>query len=651
MKVFKYIQGNFLRLLLVAMIALANVRCSDYLDVVPPEQAGLPDATKDYDSTLKFLYSCYAGIASPYYYSTLEGASDEYVLPPLWNEGMHRILQNTNAPGSVADGWRWGNNYYKFIGQCYLFLSQIDNAREVTDAQKKQWKAEANFMIAYYHMMLLCTYGPCPIQDSFTPMNTDAKEYKGRYHFDYVVNWVVNKFDEVAADLPAKQENENWGRATSTIAKALKARLLVYAASPLWNGSFPYPNWKNTNFETPGYGYELVSKTYDASKWQRAKVACQEALDYAMGEGGCSLFTDEEMYTRGNIDLPYVPGVDKNTPEGKAFLKKVMLMRYLTVSRYSEGNHEIVWPSADQGNFIYGQVPHHVFTRTNKQNVGYYSGVSPVLNTSIHYFYTKNGKRPANDPTFAPESEWYKSAGIANESRDVTNRKDIIKLNVNREPRFYAWFAFDGGDFASKLNQGKPLHIELRNGDKQGYNPVKYQRDNNVTGYFSQKGIMPKLTFDANGGWNYESKPRSLIRLAELYLNLAECEAALGENANAITHLNVIRERAGVPALTAADITGNMTMTEWVRNERFIELWGEGQRYYDIRRWMIAPETMGTNKRLGLNAYGIVNPTFEQFNTVTPIKQPFEWNNRMYLLPIYVNEVYKNPQLIQAPGY
>ena len=66
---------------------------------------------------------------------------------------------------------------------------------------------------------------------------------------------------------------------------------------------------------------------------------------------------------------------------------------------------------------------------------------------------------------------------------------------------------------------------------------------------------------------------------------------------------------------------------------------------------MIAPETMGTNKRLGLNAYGIVNPTFEQFNTVTPIKQPFEWNNRMYLLPIYVNEVYKNPQLIQAPGY
>ena len=44
----------------------------DYLDVVPPEQAGLPDATKDYDATLRFLYSCYGGITNPMNYSTVE---------------------------------------------------------------------------------------------------------------------------------------------------------------------------------------------------------------------------------------------------------------------------------------------------------------------------------------------------------------------------------------------------------------------------------------------------------------------------------------------------------------------------------------------------------------------------------------------------
>jgi susD homolog len=651
MKVFKYIQANFMRFLLVAMIAFANVGCSDYLDVAPPEQAGLKDATKDYDSTLKFLYSCYAGIESPYNYSTLEGGSDEYVLPPLWDEGMHRILQNTNAASQPWDGERWNKNYYKYIGQCHLFLKQINDAKELNAQEKAEWAAEANFLIAYYHMMVLSIYGPCPIQDSFTPMDTDAKEYKGRYHYDYVVNWIVNKFDEVAAVLPATRANDTYGRATSTMAKALKARLLVYAASPLWNGSFPYPNWRNTNFETPGYGYELVSKTYDASKWQRAKTACEEALNFALTEGGIQLYTDETRYANQQLPLPYVPGVNPSTDEGKAFLKKVMLMRYVVTCRIADGNKEVIWPFASQGNWAYGAIPHHIFTRPTGQNVGWYSGVAPVVNTSIEYFYTKNGKRPAYDSTFAPESEWYQSAGIANESNKVTNRKDIIKLNVNREPRFYAWFAFDGGDYGSKTNQGEPLHIYLRDANKQGYNPSKFARDNNVTGYFTQKHIAPTLTFNKDGSMTLENSHRSLLRLAELYLNLAECEAALGDNANAITHLNIIRERAGVPALTAADVTSQVSMMDWVRNERFIELWGEGQRYYDVRRWMIAPETMGTNKRLGLNAYGIVNPTFSQFNTLEPIKQPFEWNNRMYLLPIKSNEVYKNPQLVQAPGY
>lgn len=94
-----------------------------------------------------------------------------------------------------------------------------------------------------------------------------------------------------------------------------------------------------------------------------------------------------------------------------------------------------------------------------------------------------------------------------------------------------------------------------------------------------------------------------------------------------------------------------MSLRDWVRNERFIELWGEGHRYYDVRRWMIAPETMGAGKRQGLNAYGIKKPSFEALNTVGPIDQPFVWMNKMYLLPLYTVEVAKNPQLIQSPGY
>ena len=147
-------------------------------------------------------------------------------------------------------------------------------------------------------------------------MDTPTSEYNGRFHFDYCVDWIANQLDEAAKVLPANRTVTNeWGRATSTIAKAVKARLLLYAASPLWNGSFPYPNWQNENFETPGYGKALVSNTYD-----RALAACQEALTLATTSGDRELYDDDEYYSRQSLNLPFVPGV-ADVEDNKEFLK------------------------------------------------------------------------------------------------------------------------------------------------------------------------------------------------------------------------------------------------------------------------------------------------------------------------------------------
>jgi hypothetical protein len=641
MKTFAIIQKTAIILLLSLLFF---VSC-DYLDIVPPEQATLKDATKDYDATLRFLYSCYSGLNSDYLfdYTAVESASDEWVLPPLRSDFMHKMTTGRVVPQNVAL-WVWGR-LYASIGQCHLFLNQLESAQGVSEEDKREWRAEAEFMVAYYHMKVLSLYGPCPINKEYLPMGADPSEYPGRSHFDFVTDWIVNKFDEVAENLPAQREQEKWGRATSTMAKALKSRLLVYAASPLWNGNFPYPEWKNKNFETPGYGKDLVSTEYDARKWERAKQASLEALDWAINKGGISLYIDENYHERQGVPLPYVPNVDAETEDGKSFLKKVLLMRYLVATRPTEGNKEVIWGMANQGNIIMGSLPHFILQHNNGTTISGQSSISPILNTSIEYFYTKTGKRPAFDNEFTPKNMWFKSAGI-------NTRMDIINLNVNREPRFYAWFAFDGGDYGSKIANGEPLRIELRNADKQGYNPNKYNKDNNVTGYFSQKYVQPNLSISKNGTWsNNQTNPRPLIRLAELYLNLAECYAALGETDNAIKQLNVIRKRAGVPELKTADLNQQMNIMDWVRNERFIELWGEGHRYYDIRRWMIAPETMGSGMRMGLNAYGTISPSFEEFNTPKQVDQPFLWTNKMYLLPLFYIEVYKNPQMMQSPGY
>lgn len=635
----------------IAVLSLAlccGATSCNYLDVVPPEQADLSDATKDADATLGFLFSCYAGVRNPINYTALEAAADEYVLPPLWRLAGQMIAWDLNTPTAISDGWSWGS-FYRFIGQCHLFLQELPNARGVTDEQKRAWAAEANFLIAYYHMCTLVLYGPCPITDSYIDQNTPESEYNGRMHFDYVKDWICNKFDEVCAEgqLPATRTGDEWGRATSVMAKALKARLLVYAASPLFNGGFPYPDWENENFETPGYGTKLISTQYDEQKWRDAQTACVEAITAAKN-AGYKLFDIEDariLRQQSGVDLPYVPNKNAGGSSEDAeteFKERVLLMRYVVATRYGEGNRETIWGLANQGDVIIGSLPHALIKNNQGVWKSGYSGVSPTLN-AVERFYTENGMPVDKDPVFYEENEWFQSAG-------VSDRSDIIKLNVRREPRFYAWVAFDGGDMGTRLYGGQPLKLEMRNSQRHGYNPSQFNRDNCVTGYLSQKYLEPTYAWNAGGDIS-ESKPRPLIRMAELYLNLAECCAALGDNQGTIDNLNEVRRRAGIRELQLSDITSDMTAMDWTRNERAIELFAEGHRYYDVRRWMIAPETMGSGVRMGLDASSKLDPTFEDFNTPTVISQDFKWTNRMYLLPVFYNEVYKNPQLVQAPGY
>lgn len=617
----------------------AAVASCDFLEVVPAEKPTLPDATKDYNTTLGFLYSCYAGIQNPVYFARAEGSADEFAIPELWGYACQNVGYGLYTPSNLIDH-RWGT-YYRFIGQCHLFLQELENAKGITDADKIRWIAEAKFLIAYYHFEVLRFYGPCPITDSYIAMDTPNSEYNGRSHYDYVTNWIVDLLDEASFDLPTTIRDNEWGRATVAIAKSIKARALVYAASPLWNGEFPYPNWTN-KVETPGYGTELVSRTYDRSKWERALTACNEALEAADAEG-FELFRDETLYSNANISLPYIPGMSSNA-EFDAFKKKVLLMRYVINAKPTEGNREFVW-GLNVGNdqMVIHALPTRVIQQSNGNWYNGYSGIAPTLN-SAEFFYTANGKTPAMDQNFAREDEWFTSGNL-------TGREDIIKLNIGREPRFYAWFAFDGGDYGSRIKNGQPLKLQLRNDQQQGLNPGLFNRDHCSTGYMSQKYLRPDAVVNASGSLSIGGDvPRPLVRMAELYLNLAECQAALG-NTDAIETLNIIRDRAGVPLLQESDITSEMPLIEWVRNERFIELWGEGHRYFDVRRWVQAPKYFAAGVRKALNIEEKQNPSFEEFNKPVQLARPYLWETRMYMAPIFYNEAYKNPQMVQAPGY
>lgn len=637
------------KIALSAILPLGIFASCDYLDVVPPEQPEFKDTMTDATDAVNFINSCYIAVEScaPFVYSTYEWSTDESVDPPLWNGNNQRTAWNLWSPTNAAGYW---DGYYNYNGHCHMFLDILadNDPRGATEADKARWRAEAEFLKAYYHSRLLAMYGPVPIVDQRLPQSTMPEDMPGRSHYDYVVDYIVNKLDEAAPNLPATGQADDWGRATSTTAKAIKGRVLLYAASDLWNGKFPYPDWKNTNYETPGYGKELVSHTYDPQKWQRALDANLDALQYAEKEGGRSLVDMNNLpRTLADLPVPYIPGVDTTTVEGKEFAKRVLMLRSITNSDENDGNKEIIWGVFMQGDrqwINFATWPKRIVQYNNNWVDGW-CAISPTLYSAEHY-YTVNGKLPEKDGEFAPKNEWFTSANI-------NDRSEVIKLHVNREPRFYASLSFDGDDYSPIMCDGKPLRINLRDANKQGYNHDLFYRDYTVTGYISKKYTSPEIRISSVTGLdNRKNYAKPLFRLAELYLNVAECYAALGDNKNAIKYLNPIRKRAGIPELEETDITSDMTMMDWVRNERFVELWGEGHRFYDVRRWMTAPQTLRAGAREGLNVLGAgMNPSFNELNKRTVINQQFQWHNHMYLWPIKASEIYNNPQLVQAPEY
>lgn len=661
---------------LLAAMAIGTTSCN-YLDIVPPEQVGVNDAMENRDNALGFLYSCYNPMTStargelPYYYylSDLVFANDDILNPHTWatdggdNGVAGLILLNTLSASRNNNVW---SHYYKGIGQALLFLDKMNECNIVgrgiiDESEAIEWRAEAKALIAYYHFLLLRRYGPIVICDSRTSLGTPTTGYKGRYHFDYCVDWIADQLDEAAKDLPASRITAENGRMTSTICKAIKAQMYLIAASPLWNGKFPYIDFKNNNFETPGYGMELVSRTYDESKWQRAYNAADEAIKFAESQGGNSIYTGNylEEQTGISLDHYWLPGnVDDD------FKRSVLRMKSLFCTGKGEGNNEAIWDMiVDQSYYAGTMWLHNPAFPANMMKTGstVQSGngaLNPTINAITH-FLTKDGYLPENDPNFTPEANWYKSAGLPSEG---LRRDMVINLNVNREPRFYAWIGFDGGDYMLKMIKGSPVHLNLMQNhnpsnpkDLIGYHGYQAsQRDNGCTGYLYQKHQPATIEINENGGGyiGFTEQAIKIIRLSELYLIRAECAAQLNNTKQALDDVNVIRSRAGVPDLTEKMIgAGGMSLLDWVLNERRIEFFAESHRYFDIRRYLDGEKYLGYGKRMGLNVLEKENPTFEEFNKPIALPYPYTWGNKLYLYPIPQAEVYANPQCVQNPGY
>ena len=161
-------------------------------------------------------------------------------------------------------------------------------------------------------------------------------------------------------------------------------------------------------------------------------------------------------------------------------------------------------------------------------------------------------------------------------------------------------------------------------------------------GFLLRKFLDEAPGFQVSG--NESNVDFHIFRLGEIYLNMAEAAFYLGKTDEALSLINRIRQRAGMPDKSSID-------EETIRNERAVELAFEEHRFWDIRRWRIAEEVLNGKKMQGLK-FEYNHDTGLFIIQVKPgISNARVFLPEHYYYPLTFTKLSDNPKLVENPGY
>ena len=615
---------------LILFLSALFAGCSDYLDQDAEDMNTIDKVFSSRTETREWFDRLYSPSTETggYFMNELEGsqynhpwlfATDDAVTFLDWH--LTKWYKGTISPSSFSggrDGYDIDPFYrnYQAIRHACLFLENVDKSVELTESEKENMIAEAKFMRAMYHFWALRCCGPIPVIESSLAIS-DAGELKARNSMDECVAWLVQQFDDASQNLQATRTSAELGFPTQTAALAMKSRLLLMDASPLYNGNTVYANWKNND------GKQLINQTYDAEKWQKAADAAMACITQAEAAGY-------------KLKTPDFSTLGANATAADTFNLYVKNYREIT----TEWNDELIW-ARPQNCYFY---------LMNSLPGAFYSwwGGNAVSLELVNNYFMDDGSN-ARDA-----EEWFANKQFSQQAGNGTIQ-NTFWMFCNREPRFYASLHFPNMQVAypTTSNPDAVQICEFWATGNSGYN----NNDGNInyTGFSIRKHIPLSMQSDrAEGyiGWEH-ANPFPVIRLAEIYLNY--CEAVNEYNgesgqAEVLKYLNPIRERAGIPGYTGTYTQEEMR--EMIRHERRIELAWEDARFFDVRRWFIAhgPNGVFNTPVHGLNyteGSSATDPDF--FSYIQTQGRTFRIEH--YFYPISSSEVAYNSELVQAPFY
>jgi hypothetical protein len=253
-----------------------------------------------------------------------------------------------------------------------------------------------------------------------------------------------------------------------------------------------------------------------------------------------------------------------------------------------------------------------------------------------------------------------------------SNPAEAANPYANRDPRFYADILYNGAPFPNQgvlgtNGQPRPSFAQFWSDNASGVGGLDSKFSSLSPWNASQTGYT--LLKFVDSAVNFNTAPNNttncqwiLFRLGEIYLNYAEAEANLGNTGAALTYLNMIRSRAGMPAYASG--TQAQLLTE-IYQERRVELCFEGHRFFDLRRWGVTTAQEGSAPGLGI-VITPTNPGAEIGYLTQPVPPPgtaFTYRvdtvqnrvwpaaNAFMYYPIPRSETQVDPNIAQNPGY
>lgn len=616
---------NRLKYLIIAVTAsFTMLSCnSDFLNTEPLGEVSQSAVWSDPALAEAFVTGIYQGFGN--------GGFDEQMLASLTDEAIFThpgrgITTITEArTNSADDGWVnntifWGN-MYSYIRRTNIAIEELSEPQFANDGGiVDRLLGEAKFMRAYYYQQLARYYGGVPLVDR--PYGLGEETYEApRNTWEETVNFIISDLDDAASLLAGKSMAS--GRASELAALALKSRVLLYAASDLHDG--PTAKAKSSLLASyPNLDLLAYPSGNRTERWQKAQAAAKAVLDKANG----NLYGLSEPVSHEEGIQNYI----NNSLSRNGGQNELIMARYFINAKLENGGR--------QG----------LFNGPNGYNN--WAGNSPVQLLVDDYEMMDGTKFDWNNPEHAANPY------------------------ENRDARFYASILYDGAQWKPRSNANKPKDPlgQIQTGtyevvDASGNKVTHFGLDTrnssiedwngSYTGYYVRKFIDPDPAIVDQNTW--QEVPWPILRYTEAVLNYVEASLELGQEDEAKAWLNQIRFRVGQPAITAS----GDELVELYRNERRVEMAYEEQRYHDARRWMIAAETLG-RKANTINITGTLKPgasvsvyrydpeLYNYVYKVVPIdpgKENRTWLDKMYYIPILRDELNRNTNLIQNPGF